>query len=270
MTYHKRPVQTRKCAHCRTKFESNHKSRLYCCQSCNTLAWRARHGMTAASGSPRLVGPAGGDLPFSAHTVGVVAAGNLAAQAGAYVAQQLWQGGTDTELLRADVRAQFAALRADLNLPPAPGPASFMPAAVRAATGPVRQLGPKGGPLRSFVQVPYHGHLLYYCAAGDVLLWESAPNAYKRLERAGQLAALAATPSAPPTGRGAPVRLAVGGVASGSASEPVVDLALDMEAFTAHGQADHAQQVALMAAFDQVLREGWPQIEPGPDEERSI
>jgi ABC-type uncharacterized transport system auxiliary subunit len=42
-----------------------------------------------------------------------------------------------------------------------------------------------------------------------------------------------------------------------------------MEAFTAQVQADHAQQVALMAAFDQALREGWPQMEPGPDEERS-
>lgn len=121
------------------------------------------------------------------------------------MAQQLWQGGTDTELLRADVAAQSAALRADLNLSLAPGPKSFVPAAVRAATGPVRQLGPKGGPLLSFVQVPYHGHMLYYRAAGDVLLWESAPNAYKRLNRAGQLTALAVTP---PTGRGAALRLA--------------------------------------------------------------
>ena len=101
MTYHKRPVQTRKCAHCRTKFESNHKSRLYCCQSCNTLAWRVRQGSPAAPCTLRAAGPTS-DLPFTARTVGVVAAGNLAAQAGAYMAQQLWQGGTDTEVLRAD------------------------------------------------------------------------------------------------------------------------------------------------------------------------
>ena len=198
MTYHKRPVQTRKCAHCRTPFESNHQSRLYCCQSCNTLAWRARHGVTAANGRAGAARPAGGELPFSARTVGVVAAGSavgaLAAQAGTYLAQQLWQGGTETDRLRADVRAQFAGLRADLGLPPERAPASFVPAAVRAATGPVRHLGPAGGPLAPFVEVPYHGHALYYCAAEDVLLWSPAPDTYRRVSGAPLLAALAATP----------------------------------------------------------------------------
>ena len=261
MTYRKRPVQTRKCTHCRTKFESNHKSHLYCCQSCNTLAWRARHGITAAPGSPRPAGSAGGDLPFSARTVGVVAAGNLAAQAGAYVAQQLWQGGTDTELLRADVAAQFSALRADLNLPPAPGPASFVPAAVRAATGPVRHLGPKGGPLAPFVHVPYHGHALYYCAAADVLLWECAPNTYQRIGEARLLAALAATP---PTEQSAPARLPAAAARPDPAPQPVLDPAWDLDAFLASVQADQAQEAARAAAFEQALWEGLRQAESGP------
>lgn len=259
MTYHKRPIQVRKCAHCRAKFESNHKSRLYCSNSCNTLAWRARHGGTAAKGSARQAGPTGEDLPFSARTVGVVAAGNLVAQAGTYVAQQLWQGGTDTALLRADVAAQFAALRADLNLPPAPGPTSFVPAAVRAATGPVRQLAPLGGPGVPYVQVPYHGHTLYYRAAEDVLLWESAPNTYKRIDEARLLAALAATPpqrrpeqALPSSGaRSATPRLDVGP-------------AWNTEAWLAGVQADHAREAASMAAFDQALREGLKGTEPGP------
>ena len=187
MTYHKRLAQTRQCAHCRTPFESHHKRRLYCCQSCNTLAWRARHGGAAA---PRRTGdtrPTGDDLPFSARTVGVVAAGTAVAQAGTYLAQQLWQGGTDTELLRADMQAQFAALRVDLNLPPAPGPSSFVPAAVRAATGPVRHIGPVGGALVPFVQVGYHGHTLYYRAAEDLLLWAPAPGTYRRVSGAPML-----------------------------------------------------------------------------------
>lgn len=257
MTYHKRPVQTRKCAHCCTEFESNHQSRLYCCQSCNTLAWRARKGNAAAPGdaAPVASGPAGGDLPFSAQTVGVVAAGTLAARAGLYVAQQLWQGGTDAELLRAEVQAQFAALRADLNLPPAPGAPSFVPAAVRAAAGPVRQLGPKGGPLAPFVQVPYHGHTLYYRAAEDVLLWERAPHTYKRIGAARELAALAATP---PTDRGTPAPLPV------AAPQPVPAPARDTAAFVARARAEHAQQAAAEAAFDRALREWRPQPEPGP------
>ena len=138
VTYHKRPLQTRKCAHCRTKFKSNHKSRLYCCQSCNTLAWRARHGATAAEARTNAAWPVGGDLAFSAQTVGVVAAGTLAANAGTYLAQQLWQGGTETEVLRAEVKAQFADIRAAVGLPPMASSASFVPAAIRAATGPVR------------------------------------------------------------------------------------------------------------------------------------
>ncbi|WP_210521735.1 hypothetical protein [Hymenobacter terricola] len=252
-------MQTRKCAHCRTKFESNHKSRLYCCQSCNTLAWRARHGGAAAPVGPREAGPTG-NLAFSAHTVGVVAAGTLAAQAGAYVAQQLWQGGTETELLRAEVKAQFAGLRADLGLPPAPGPASFVPAAVRAATGTVRQLGPQGGPLAPFVHVPYHGHALYYCAAEDVLLWECAPNTYKRIGEARLLAALAATP---PADQSAPARLPAAAGRPDPASQPVLDPAWDLEAFLASVQADQAQEAVRAAAFDQALWEGLRQPEPG-------
>ena len=252
MTYHKRPMQTRKCAHCRTKFESNHKSRLYCCQSCNTLAWRARHGATAAEARPNAARPVGGDLPFSAQTVGVVAAGTLAANAGTYLAQQLWQGGTETEVLRAEVKAQFADLRAAMGLPPVAASASFVPAAIRAATGPVRQIGPKGGPLAPFVEVPYHGHVLYYCAAEDVLLRSTAPGTYQRISSAPLLAALAATP---PKGRKEPARLPVG-VARPPAAFPDLDLARNLAACMADEPAAEARQAAAMAAFDRALRAG--------------
>ena len=259
MTYHKRPMQVRKCAHCHAKFECNHKSRLYCSNSCNTLAWRARHRGTVTKGSAREAGPTDEDLPFSARTVGVVAAGNLVAQASTYAAQQLRQGGTDIELLRADVAAQFAALRADLNLPPAPGPTSFVPAAVRAATGPVRQLTPLGGPHVPYVQVPYHGHTLYYRAAEDVLLWESAPNTYKRIDEARLLAALAATP---------PQRRPEQALSPSDALSPTPRLnvgpAWNTEVWLAGVQVDQARQAAAMAAFDQALQEGLKGTESGP------
>lgn len=262
MTYHKRPMQVRKCAHCRTKFESNHQSRLYCSNSCNTQAWRARHGITTATGNTRRAQTTEGELPFTAHTVGVVAAGSavgtLAVQAGTYLAQQVWQGGSDAELLRADMQAKFAGLRADLGLPPEHAPASFVPAAVRAATGPVRQLGPKGGALDPFVEVTYRGIALYYCAAKDVLLWSPGPNAYQRVSNRPMLERLVAVPP-----KGQPTTHTLPVAAAGQ--EPLPALNLGWSAVSrADVQAAEAAEAWRMAAFDQILREGLLSTEPGP------
>lgn len=175
--------------------------------------------------------------------MGVVAAGTLVANAATYLDQQLWQGVTEIELLQADMQAQFAELRAGMGLPPAS--ASFVPAAVRAATGPVRQIGLKGGPLVPFVQVPFHGHTLHYCAAEDVLLCSTAPNTYQRVSNARMLAALAATPL---TGRKEPARLPVGDVTLVAAPFPDLDVAAVLAA--------EARKAVNMAAFERVLWEG--------------
>ncbi len=267
MTYHKRPMQMRQCAHCRTAFASNHRSRLYCCQSCNTLAWRARHGVTAANGRADAARPAGGELPFSARTVGVVAAGSavgvLAAQAGTYLAQQLWQGGTETDRLRAEVRAGFAGLRADLGLPPERAPASFVPAAVRAATGPVHHLGHAGGPPVPFVHVPYHGHALYYCAAEDVLLWSPAPDTYHRVSGAPMLAELAAMP--PPRRPGPAAAAPRPDPAAAAAADAVWDAAVGDPAVGAvDRRAAEARAAAVLVAFDRTVQEGEQGTAPGP------
>lgn len=255
MTYHPRPLQKRKCAHCQRTFNAAHKSRIYCSSSCNTLAWRARNAATAADAGPHAAQPAGSDLPFSAQTVGVVAAGTLAANAGTYLAQQLWQGGTDTELLRAEVRAAFADLRADLGLPAVAASASFVPAAVRTATGPVVHIGPKGGPRAPFVQVPFQDRLLYYCAAQDVLLCATAPNTYQRVSSAAELATLVATPAKGPKGREAPARLPLG-VARPPAAFPDLDLTHDGPAQRVDDVAAQARQAAEMADFERILLAG--------------
>lgn len=198
MTYHKRPATVRRCAHCRTRFESTHKSRLYCCQSCNTLAWKARQGPAGAAKPPRSASRAALDL--SAQTIGVVtlgaALGSLAAQGGTYLAQQFTQGGSDWERLRAELRQ----LRQDLGGPPVPPKslpgAAFLPQALRAATGPVVQLDAGGGKV-PFVRLSYHGHVLYHRPDQGVVVWEERPGKYHRVHSEQQLAKLAAHPPVP-------------------------------------------------------------------------
>lgn len=183
MTYHKRPVQTRKCAHCRTQFECAHKSRLYCCQSCNTLACRARKQASTGNGRAGEARPARGDVLFSAHNVGVVAVGSalgtLAAQGGTYLAQQLIQGGSDLELLRAEVRQLRQALRVVSVLPELPSGVAFLPVALRTATAPIVSLA-VGGRAVPFVRLSYHGHVLYHHPEQGVVLWEERPGKYHR------------------------------------------------------------------------------------------
>lgn len=86
-------------------------------------------------------------------------------------------------------------------------------------------MGTIGGPRVPFVQVPYHGHTLYYRAAEDLLLWERAPNTYQRVSDAPMLAALAATP---PTGGGETARLPKGAPMPPAAPLPDMDLDLDL------------------------------------------
>lgn len=242
MTYHKRSAVKRKCAHCDATFKSNHKSRLYCCQSCNTLAWRARHGHTGAAKPPA---PAtGAALAFSAQTIGVVtlgaALGSLAAQGGTYVAQQLFQGGSGLELLQTQVHQLHQHLGLAAAPPPAARGAGFLPAALRAATAPrvPIRVGDRRVP---FVRLDYHGHVLYHDPEQGLVLWEEQPGQCHRVHSEQQLAALAATPP-------------------GAPALPVV-IPLAEELFGAKFLADIAQQAAQeaadsarwKAAFDSVL-----------------
>ncbi len=145
MTYHKREAKKRKCAHCGDKFLSNHKSRIYCSQSCNTLAWRARRALEGETDpQPAVAGqPA---LAFSARNVGLLtlssALGTLVAQLGTSLTQQVLYAGTPLDLLRAELRAGLAQLGVPpgVDSPAGPGggalagaPAQVAPPAPRAA-----------------------------------------------------------------------------------------------------------------------------------------
>jgi len=191
MPYQKRSPVKRKCAHCGTKFESTHKSRIYCCQSCNTLAWRARQDRFDAK-APVAAAPAG-SLDLTIQNVGVVALGALLAQGGTYLAQQLTQGGSETERLRADIQQlqQHVGL-APATLLVAPG-APFLPAPLREATGPVVQIKVENQ-LFPFVRLEYHGHALFHYPAEGVVLCEVRPGEYQRVESDAHMAQLAAHP----------------------------------------------------------------------------
>ena len=242
MTYHKRAAVLRKCAHCRIKFESNHKSRLYCCQSCNTLACRARRGHAAVA-KPQL-SASGATLELSGQNIGVVTLGatlgSLAAQGGTYLAQQLTQGGSDLELLRADLRQ----LRQDLRLPPAPPKtlpgADFLPAALRAAKGPVVPLA-VGSRVAPFVRLLYYGHVLYNHPAQGLVLWEERPGKHHRVHSEQQLDQLAAHPQTPTVAAAALAPLSLGGDFFGAQ-------------FLADMQQLAVQEAAASAAMDAALR----------------
>lgn len=143
MTYHKRVAKKRKCAHCGDKFLSNHKSRIYCSQSCNTLAWRARRAPEEEAGSLPAVA-AGPGLAFSARNVGMLtlssALGTLLAQLGTSLTQQVLYAGTPLDLLRAELRAGLA----QLGVPPGadtlagPGGGALAGAPAQAATQALR------------------------------------------------------------------------------------------------------------------------------------
>ena len=239
MTYHKRSAVKRKCAHCHSKFESNHKSRLYCCQSCNTLACRARRGRPAVAKPQK---PAfGAPLELSAQTIGVVTLGatlgSLAAQGGTYLAQQLTQGGSDFELLRAEVRHLRQELGFVPSLPKPPHGAAFLPAALRTATAPVVQLRVGDG-LVPFVRLSYHGHVLYHHPEQGVVLWEEGPGKHSRVHSEQQLAQLAAHL---PTPKALPAALSLGDDFFGA------QFLADMQQFA-------AQEAATSAAMDAAFR----------------
>lgn len=243
MTYHKRPVQTRKCAHCRTKFESNHKSRLYCCQSCNTLAWRARQ-LAAEPATPAGAGEGAVSLALSAQNVGLLALGSAlgtaAVQGGTALWQQATQGGTPLDWVLAEVQALRRQVAA-LDAPPRIG---FLPEAVRALAGPVVPLVWENAAV-ACVRADYHGHVLYHNAAHGLLLWEERPGAYRRLASDPELARLV-----DPARQPAPPRLAP---AADAAAMAALDAAVDAILFAAPTPTEEAAAQAAQAAFNAAL-----------------
>jgi len=174
MTYHKRPLQQRACAHCEAPFESNHQSRMYCSQSCNTLAWRARQPAKRTE-EPNATGRA--ELEFSVQNVGLLALstalGTAAVQGTTALWQQATQGGSDLDLLRAEVRQLRQELRAYRPGPPPADGLAWLPKALRSATAPLVPLQ-LGAELVHAARVAFGGHVLYHHAGRQLLLWADA------------------------------------------------------------------------------------------------
>lgn len=194
MTYHKRPLQQRACAHCEAPFESNHQSRMYCSQSCNTLAWRARQPAKQSTPAKRTEesNTAGRvDLAFSAQNVGMLALGTALGTAAVQGTTALWQqatqGGSDLDLLRAEVRQLRQELRAYRLGPPPADRLAWLPEALRSATAPLVPLQ-LGTELVHAVRVEFGGQVLYHHAGQQLLLWADASGRLKPVRSPEQLA----------------------------------------------------------------------------------
>ncbi|TGE13810.1 hypothetical protein [Hymenobacter elongatus] len=142
------------------------------------------------------------------------AIGTAAVQGGAYLWQQVTQGGSEVDLLRAEVRQLRHELQAAQALPPPQGVLALLPEALRTATSPQGMLRLGANQAVPVVRVVYQGQVLYHNASQQLLVWEPRPGAFQRITTAQQLTQLARQPARqakpaapapkvglPPTGR---------------------------------------------------------------------
>lgn len=177
-TYRKRASEVRQCVHCHTCFESNHKRRIYCGNSCSTLAYYARKAQAArpltglpAEPAPTLSPAAAEPTSMPPPVTLALNAQNLALlTAGPLLAEGLKQA------------AQFVGKL----LAPAPhaGPSRWLPPLFRLLKQPLLPLlHPNWDEPRFFVPVPWKGTVFYYRAADDLLFWQAPGGEYLQLTR---------------------------------------------------------------------------------------
>jgi hypothetical protein len=170
-TYRKRPAELRYCVHCHTPFESNHKRRIYCGNSCSTLAYYARKAQQAPTTglgqplaltpSPAVSSPANQPavtLALTGQNVALLTASSLLADAIKHVGGKL-----------------FA---------PAPqqGPSTWLPAVLRTLHLPrvPLQHADWAEPLH-FEPLPHEGELYYYRVEHEWLLWQDPTGSWHQL-----------------------------------------------------------------------------------------
>jgi hypothetical protein len=183
--YRKRAPEQRQCVHCAKPFESAHKRRIYCGNSCSTLAYYARRRTQSAPADlqPRAVPPPDlaevptlaapvpvavpAPLPFDRQTIGVVAAGTMVGTVGMRLLDKL--------LEPAPVPAALPV--ASMVLTPVPiDPASWFPAAVLAAPAAALPVHYSEWPQAQVcLQLHYFGRRFYYQPTLRRLFWECAP-----------------------------------------------------------------------------------------------
>lgn len=217
-TYRKRTPTLRRCVHCHEAFESAHKRRIYCGNSCSTLAYYDRKARAAsadsqlpATATTALAGasptgpPAGAEsltLDWNGQNFALLSAANLVAQLGASVGKRLWDAFTGPSVAPAPLPA--AGRPAD--------PLDWLPTGLLSSAAPRVTLElPALGRAFVFVQLSYLGHTLFYQPTERVLLWRVAPGQLLALLKAEQLALVAELPvheaAAPVPAAGQPVRL---------------------------------------------------------------
>lgn len=151
--YRKRAPEQRTCAHCGAPFESAHKRRIYCGNSCTTLACYARKahrapGLQAPQAKPTMTEPLAVTLAPNLSNVALL---------------------TSAVLLADVVKLGIEWLRT-----PAPqaGPSTWLPVELRTLTPPARLLQHPSWPEpRLFRPLPHEGELYYYRAADELLFW---------------------------------------------------------------------------------------------------
>jgi len=183
--YRKRAPEQRRCRHCAKPFESAHQRRIYCGNSCSTLAYYARRraqpapvdGLTLAvplpdpAAVPVLAAPAPvaapAPLPLDLQTVGVVAAGTMVGTVGMRLLDKLLEPAPIPAALPV-ASLPLATVSVD--------PASWFPAAILAtpaASLPVHY--PEWPQAQVCLQLNYFGRRFYYQPTLRRLFWECAP-----------------------------------------------------------------------------------------------
>jgi hypothetical protein len=174
-TYRKRPAELRYCVHCHTPFESNHKRRIYCGNSCSTLAYYARkaHARVPSATSASPLGASLLVAPIEAPTPPAVTlalnAQNLA----------LFTAGP----LLADGLKQAFRFVGNLFTPtPQAGPSTWLPLLFRLVKQPLVPFEHVDwDEPRFFVPLEWRNTLFYYRAAQDLLFWQDPEGHYQQL-----------------------------------------------------------------------------------------
>ena len=176
--YRRRAPEQRQCVHCAKPFESAHKRRIYCGNSCSTLAYYVRKARAAAA-SPSLspaeaetllagtspprreqVAPSRLTLDWSKPNFLLLSAANFVTQVGTGVAKRLWDA--------------FTGPSPSADPPLATGrpadPLDWLPAGLLSRAAPRVSLAlPALGQVLVFVHLTYLGHTLFYQPTQRVL-----------------------------------------------------------------------------------------------------
>lgn len=185
-TYRKRVPQVRHCVHCGNTFESAHKSRIYCGNSCSTLAYYARKAQA---------GPLPTTASTSAATLGTPAA--VPTEVAAPPAVTLALNAQNLALftagpLLADGLKQAIQFVGKLLAPtPQAGPSTWLPALFRLVKQPlVTFQHVDWDEPRFFVPVEWRGTVFYYRAAQDLLFWLAPDEQFHQLTQQAQFQAI--------------------------------------------------------------------------------